>query len=319
MSFPLAQLQTLTARHGRVARVVVAGSDGSVPREAGAGMLVWATGQSGTIGGGALEWQATLDARNRLTDTQSRFERIPLGPALGQCCGGAVRLLTEVFDTANLPDLPDVQDGALFARAVGGGDIAPPLSVSRLLGQLRSGQNSPLPRLLDGWFIECLQSRRTPLWIYGAGHVGRAIVQTISPLPEWSITWVDTAKSRYPNDICADVTPLYGENLPDLVQYAPQSAHHLILTYSHEIDLALCHALLGHDFGFAGVIGSATKWARFRKRLGALGHTSEQITRLTCPIGRPEYGKHPTAIAIGVAATLLDRQQRAAFERKTGS
>ena len=91
-------------------------------------------------------------------------------------------------------------------------------------------------------------------------------------------------------------------DMPRVMPYAPQDALHLILTYSHQLDLALCHRLLGHGFEFAGLIGSKTKWARFRARLTALGHSPEQIARLTCPIGRPELGKHPQAIAIGVAS-----------------
>ncbi|MGA1209563.1 MAG: XdhC family protein, partial [Gemmobacter sp.] len=71
--------------------------------------------------------------------------------------------------------------------------------------------------------------------------------------------------------------------------------------------LALCHGLIGRGFGFAGLIGSATKWARFRARLGALGHAPEAIARISCPIGDPALGKHPQAIAIGVAAELIGR------------
>ena len=93
-----------------------------------------------------------------------------------------------------------------------------------------------------------------------------------------------------------------------LVHHAPESAEHLILTYSHEIDFALCHALLEHGFGFAGLIGSETKWARFRKRLATLGHPDARIARICCPIGQKSYGKHPQAIAIGVAAHLLNRE-----------
>jgi xanthine dehydrogenase accessory factor len=89
------------------------------------------------------------------------------------------------------------------------------------------------------------------------------------------------------------------------VRYAPKKADHLILTYSHEIDLDLCHRLLGHGFRSAGLIGSRTKWARFRKRLAALGHAPAAIERITCPIGTPALGKHPQAIAIGVAAAML--------------
>ena len=78
-----------------------------------------------------------------------------------------------------------------------------------------------------------------------------------------------------------------------------------MLTYSHALDLELCHRLLTHGFARAGLIGSATKWARFRARLAALGHPPYAIARIDCPIGNPALGKHPQAIAIGVAAAFV--------------
>jgi xanthine dehydrogenase accessory factor len=95
------------------------------------------------------------------------------------------------------------------------------------------------------------------------------------------------------------------QNPADVVGYAPADAHHLVLTYSHALDLELCHQILSHSFEFAGLIGSATKWARFQKRLGNLGHSPAQIARITCPIGLPDLGKEPAAIALGVASELL--------------
>jgi xanthine dehydrogenase accessory factor len=87
--------------------------------------------------------------------------------------------------------------------------------------------------------------------------------------------------------------------------HAPEAARHVILTYSHDIDLALCDAALRRGFAGCGVIGSDTKWARFRRRLAALGHAEEAIARIDCPIGDRTLGKHPQAIAVGVAAGLL--------------
>ena len=104
MSFDLSQLRTAVAAHGKVARVVIARVAGSSPREVGAAMLVWAEGQSGTIGGGALEYAAARDARAALATSQDRLSHHALGPDLGQCCGGSVTLLREVgfSDPVNL-------------------------------------------------------------------------------------------------------------------------------------------------------------------------------------------------------------------------
>ncbi len=151
-----------------------------------------------------------------------------------------------------------------------------------------------------------------PLWIYGAGHVGRAIVNVMAALPDFEITWVDTTADRFPE---TDVTTLIASDPALVVRHAPANADHLILTYSHEMDLALCHAVLRHEFHSAGLIGSATKWARFKTRLAALGHTPAQISRIACPIGDPRLGKHPQAIALGVATSMIAAQNSRTRDR----
>ncbi len=258
-------------------RVTITAARGSTPRDAGTTMLVREDRTEGTIGGGALEWEAMQIARAMLADdTASATRTFPLGPALGQCCGGAVTLQ---FHRAT--DLPETE--------------------------------------------------KLALWIWGAGHVGRAIIHTLSPFPDLSLTWIDTDPSRFPEDIPDSIpssihSPIHNSihrvlaaDPPRLMPHAPTSAHHLIVTYSHEIDLALCHAALGHGFATCGLIGSATKWARFRTRLRQLGHSDAQISRITCPIGDPRLGKHPQAIAIGVAARLLDGQMLQESAQSTAS
>lgn len=298
--FDLDRLKAAVAARGRVARVVIAAHDGSSPRETGAAMLVWQGGQEGTIGGGALEWQAAQAARGLLAGGPARrLDRIALGPNLGQCCGGAVTLLTEVYSAADLAGL----GGDVVARAVEG--RAMPLAVARVLDRARGQGLRPGPVLLQGWMIEPVARPARHLWVWGAGHVGRAIVAVLAPLPDLAITWVDVAPDRFPADLPGSVRMLA---LPDPAQAVPQApveAEHLVLTYSHALDLELCHRLLGHGFARAGLIGSATKWARFRNRLAALGHAPAQIARIRCPIGDPALGKHPQAIAIGVAAEVL--------------
>ncbi|MFO1175747.1 MAG: xanthine dehydrogenase accessory protein XdhC [Paracoccaceae bacterium] len=303
MAFDRSLVEQLVARHGPVARVVVADSAGSAPREAGAAMCVWADGQDGTIGGGALEFQAAATARAMLAgDTLARVDRLPLGPALNQCCGGAVTLLTERWDRAALEAL----SGPAVARPLPGrGAAEMPLAVARLIAKARSAGELPGTRLVQGWLVEPFHTPHRQLWVWGAGHVGRALVSVLAPLPDLRISWIDVDDSRFPA-LPDRVVQLVAANPADLVGLAPRDADHLILTFSHALDLELCHRLLGHGFGSAGLIGSATKWARFRSRLAALGHPPGRIARITCPIGDPSFGKHPQAIAIGVAAKLLE-------------
>jgi len=231
--------------------VTVADRRGSVPREIGAFMRVYADRIEGTIGGGTLEWQAMAHARAMLRDGKAQDRQVStLGPDMGQCCGGVVTL-EYTADAA---------------------DTGP---------------------------------THTPLFIWGAGHVGRAIAATLAPFDGLPITLIDDAQNRLPDPLPDSVQPLVARDMVAAVKHLPTGAHHLILTYSHDIDLALCDALLRHGFASCGLIGSKTKWARFRSRLSKMGHTDAEITRIACPIGDPSLGKHPQAIAIGVAARLV--------------
>ncbi|WP_420566902.1 xanthine dehydrogenase accessory protein XdhC [Thalassovita sp.] len=301
MGFDLDALRAAVATHGRVVRVVIAAIEGSSPREVGAAMLVWESGQSGTIGGGALEFQAATEARRSKAD---RLSRHALGPELGQCCGGRITLLQEVYDQPRLETLT----GEVIARPVDGSDM--PLAVKRTLARARSQGEAPQTELIQGWFIEPLHRPQQALWIWGAGHVGRALVTTLAPLPNLAITWVDTAPERFPDPLPKGVTALPAAKPEVLAAHAPRDAQHLILTYSHALDLALCHALLSHGFARCGLIGSQTKWARFRARLQDLGHQLASISRIECPIGDPTLGKHPQAIAIGVVRDILTKTER---------
>jgi len=301
--FDRAALARAIAAHGRVARVAVAGVQGSAPREVGAAMLVWANvatdgGQEGTIGGGALEYQAAVAARQMLAHgAGARLDNIPLGPNLGQCCGGAVQLAVEVFDA-----LP--ADGHGFARPLREDAGPMPLAMARALAGARRGQSFGA-QLHQGWLLEPYAREAAQVWIWGAGHVGRALVGVMAPLPDMAITWVDTDLARFPGAVASGVRALPVPDMARAVALAPVGAHHVIVTFSHAIDLALCDGLLRHGFASCGLIGSASKWARFRARLCALGHAPAEISRITCPIGNPSLGKHPQAIAIGVASAMM--------------
>ena len=238
--------------------IQVAATKGSAPRDAGTAMKVTANSTAGTIGGGALEHRAIQTARSLLGTGQDQTRTFPLGPDLGQCCGGAVTLRFTP-DPHPLDALPRIKS--------------------------REGNN-----LTD------------PIWVWGAGHVGRAV---IAALPKSSnlVTWIDTAADRYPDEIPEGVAALPAADMPLLAARAPAGAHHLIFTYSHEIDLALCAALLARPAASIGLIGSATKRARFFKRLKAAGLDPSPIT---CPIGDKRLGKAPADIAQGVVQSLLD-------------
>lgn len=285
------RLISLTAAHGRVARVAIVEAKGSTPRDPGTDMLIWDNGQEGTIGGGRLEYDATLRARAALSGSpKSSLTRVALGPALGQCCGGATVLVTEVFDTETAHALPE--SGNHLRRVEGEASCPPSLSARTASG----------PRLVKGWLAEPMQRPGQVICIHGAGHVGLALAHILAPLPRIQLQVSDTRTDRLA------ALPIHTLPSPDplaLMAAAPDAAHHYIMTPDHETDFALCHAVLSRRFAQAGLIGSATKWARFRKRLAALGHSADRIAQIRCPIGQTALGREPQAIAIGVAADIL--------------
>jgi xanthine dehydrogenase accessory factor len=332
----IANIVSELSRHGAVVRATVIRAQGSTPRETGAAMLVGGGHIVDTIGGGALELEAIAHARGLLRRPagkamapcwQRDVRDFALGPSLGQCCGGHARLLFEAFTAAERPALEELArldpQAALIVRpiACGGGlEIVTnpkqagerPLAVTRVVREMLSGAREwapplpPRPKGESAWFVEPLQRPMVPLHIYGAGHVGRALVHVLKDLP-FAVTWADTAASRLPNPVPLNVHAHATPDLPALAAAAPAGAFHIVMTYSHALDLAICHAVLRRgQFGHLGLIGSATKRARFTQRLAGLGIAPPMLARLNCPIGLPGVGaKEPAMIAVSVAAQLM--------------
>jgi len=306
MSFDFQKTNECIKSHGKIARVLILKTFGSAPRDEGTTMLIWDSGQFGTIGGGELEYQVTRLAKKIIIDNKgSRIKKFSLGPDMGQCCGGAVELLIEILDETKVKFI-SVDDG-FFARPVFKNEKS--LNVQALIKSYRNKSVPIKTSFKDGWLFEPVTKEKELIWIYGAGHVGTAIANILSKLSQFSVTCIDTSQDRYPDNFPKTVEKLITKNPAQIVQYAPSETHHLILTYSHTLDLEICHQLLQHNFATAGLIGSKTKWARFKKRLNELNYTFEQINRIICPIGEPSFGKSPYEIAIGVASMLLDKEK----------
>ena len=269
-------LDTLTkaTERGPVARVVITRVAGSTPREAGTEMYVWADKTQGTIGGGRLEFDAISRARDLLANGTIAEHVYPLGPRLGQCCGGSVTTVTEVFTAHTLPQLP-------YVRSASGAAPIPP----RIAQKAARLQPTERPVSIDGWLIETAPPAVRNLWVWGAGHVGRALINTLAPLPDFKIHWVDISADRFPDHIPDGVMQIIAADPARMVANCPRDAEHIILTHDHDIDFALCHGLLHHGFDAAGLIGSATKWARFTNRLMQLGHDRQSISRIACLLG----------------------------------
>ena len=294
---------------------------GSVPREPGARMLVSANDRCGTIGGGNLEFQAIQLARSRLNAglTSPRVEEVALGPGLGQCCGGRVALLYETITAANAPHLVcrgTDTDNAVLQRAITG--------TNHTVFELAPAQGYPgdastcrhfnvVMREAQQVLCESSVPYRPQVWVFGAGHVGVALVAQLSLLP-CEIVWLDE-RDDYLNaeTPAADVVTTAGsvkrvvtDDVVGEVCSAPSDACFIIMTHSHAIDYELCREILSGSYSFVGLIGSETKRRTFEHRLKRRGLSDALIDDLVCPIGLTDItSDQPCAIALGVAAQLL--------------
>ena len=265
---------------GPLCWVEVMDSRGSVPRERGAWMAVFADRVAGTIGGGHLEFDAIDRARSLLrgwatpgeqgsqvaTEHQHRY---PLGPSLGQCCGGVVMLRFVLVPQGRMDMLR-----------------------------------------------ERLQPPRDCVALFGAGHVGHALVRLLCNLP-YRVMWVDSRDSVFPEEEHELVQCEYSDPVQSAVADLPAGSQVLIMSFSHAEDLEVVAQCLGRqrqhgDLPYVGLIGSATKWATFRRRLRERGFSDAELDHVTCPIGVPGIkGKEPEVIAVAVAAQLLQRRSAA--------
>lgn len=308
------RIRELLEQHRRAALISVIKVDGSAPREVGARMVVQQdAGFFGTIGGGRLEYETLAVAEAALSaETLMASVRVwPLGPNLGQCCGGSVTTLIETFDASDLDSIRELaaaEEAGLFA------------TISRMTAQGRIARE-----ILDGdvdraevgkgaveqRFVERFGEVQKTVLLFGAGHVGRAVVLALSQLP-FSVRWIDTREDHFPDFVPANVITIRTDAPEREIDAAPPGAFAVIMTHSHPLDYAIAAAALRRpDFGFVGLIGSATKRARFASQAEKLGISEQQVARLVCPIGLPDIrDKEPSVIAAGVAAQLLIERER---------
>ena len=150
----------------------------------------------------------------------------------------------------------------------------------------------------DGVIVERFHDPRRPLWLFGAGHVGRALMLALAPLP-FDVTWIDEREGTFPAATPANVRPVRSADAAGELTGAPDGAFVVVMTHSHALDLAIVHAALAAGrFGYVGLIGSAGKRARFVRRLREAGVAEARVATLVCPIGMPAIrSKHPAAIA----------------------
>ena len=281
-----AEAQALAGSGRTAVLVTVAETQGSAPREAGTRMVVTPAAALGTIGGGHLELKAIDEARQMLAggDLTPRSRRYPLGPALGQCCGGTVSLRFTALDDAALADWPWALPRfhlQLYGAGHVGRAIARALAPLNVLVDWIDDREDEFPRRFHAGLVAGAAAARVD-------HV-EAHHQAVDP------AWPDHIRK-----VCVDAVEAE-------VRLAPPGAFYLVLTHRHDLDMRITEAILERgDFGFLGLIGSKTKRQRFIRRFEQRGIPRLSIARMTCPIGLPGIeGKEPEVIAAAVVAQLL--------------
>lgn len=333
-NWPRVACDLLEGSEAALVRVLIGEALGSTPREPGTNMLVLRDATLGTIGGGNLEWQALRSARALLACAsaapQVQLIRAVLGPDLGQCCGGIVHLWLERLTRDDLPRLRELARVACSGNAA---IVATELCESRIARRMLARGSGEWQRACaelhekdcklldpgtpaaiqlgtvpgaDAILLERIEVRRAALWLYGAGHVGQALVRILEDLP-FEITWIDSRKELLPASSPHSVRTLYTSTPGSTVGLAPAGVRFLVMTHDHALDYLVCREVLRRgDFGWLGLIGSKSKGARFRSRLKREGTPPDCVAKLVCPIGVEGIAsKSPAAIAVAIAAQLL--------------
>ena len=326
--------------------VTVLSGSGSTPRDAGAKMVVAIDGVHGTVGGGELEFQALEIARGMLRASGARqAKRFPLGATLGQVCGGAANLVFERvparaewvrvlagWHEAGEPCVMvtpggEDDDRHLLVGAsatwgtVGGGERdarAADAARKLLVADESAPRVLPLGEGATAMF-EALRPVDFHVVLFGAGHVGRALARVLAVVP-CRVTWVDSRAHEFPADVPANARAVVTDAAMIEAGGAPAGSYFLVMTHSHALDFELVEAILRRgDFAYCGMIGSATKRRTFENGLAKRGMAPATLARFTCPIGIPDIkGKEPGAIAVAVAAELLELRERAASAPRQG-
>ena len=332
--------QALASEHRAVVVAMAAGS-GSVPREAGAWMIVTANHRVGTIGGGHLEHEATRLAQEAIhgtTPAATWLVRFPLAARLGQCCGGVATVAFAVvepgapwLDVASACErtaaafalvhrlgTPDGPSQRLVvttddSRGSVGSDALNSSAVVAARSRLAPGGTTGLADV-DGasLFIHVVRPYAFDVVLFGNGHVGRALVQVLAALP-CNVRWVDERQGDFPAAVPDNVAIVATDAPADEVADAPRGAYVVVTTHSHALDFDIVErALERDDWAYVGLIGSKAKRAQFAKRLAARGSADADLARVTCPIGAPAglTSKEPGAIAVGIAAEMLAVRER---------
>jgi len=300
---------------GSAALVTLARVKGSSPREPGARMVVRPSGGfHGTIGGGALEWAALEAAQAAMKQGRGPAVRrsLALGPELAQCCGGRVEWRIETFDRRDLGALEAIATAEGHGPATVTAVFAADGRIERRLDGDRRGEGLTAALMDEAGWTEPVGESARAVYLFGAGHVGRALALALAPLP-FAVRWIDSRRDAFPAYAPVNVALIHAPEPAAELANAPDGTLIVVMTHSHALDLEIvAEALRSERFAYVGLIGSATKRARFLSQMRAAGVSEAALAKLVCPIGLPGLeGKDPAVIAASTAAQLIMAAERA--------
>lgn len=171
-------------------------------------------------------------------------------------------------------------------------------SLGASLGQCCGGVNVLL--------FEPMGQPQAHVAVFGAGHVGRALVPLLASLP-CRVRWIDSREQEFPAQIPDGVRQIIAEDPLDEIDELPCGSYCIVMTHNHQLDLELTAAILKRgDFAWFGLIGSKTKRMKFEHRLRDRGFDPALVQRMRCPMGLSEVkGKLPMEIAVSIAAEVI--------------
>ena len=177
--------------------------------------------------------------------------------------------------------------------------------------QARAGLASRrMPQHNDDWLMELVVGSDLNIAVFGAGHVGAAVVQALSAL-DCNIRWVDSRRNIF-RRVPANVRTVETSDPALEVAAMPAGSFYLVMTHSHAIDFDVCERILRRaDAAYCGLIGSVSKRRRFEKRYRAQGVSDAMLANLVCPIGVAGIsGKKPAEIAVSATAEILQAYEK---------
>lgn len=189
------------------------------------------------------------------------------------------------------------------------------------LGQCCGGLVNLMFEMLDAdsdWSRAEIEQDLIELYLFGAGHVGQALVRALGGLPV-NIHWIDTRDDMFPEPSPQGVNRICTDTPEAEIDAAAAGAWFLVMTHDHGLDQRLSEQILKRDdFNYFGLIGSLGKRRNFETRMQRRGIDPQKFARMTCPIGIDGIrGKQPAQIAISVAAEILQVYDRLHNENQT--